>query len=280
METIPDIENHVQRYNKLKEKVGRKNIKLLRNKNILNNDYLSDYQIQTIISGLSVSLELSNANIFRYLSFKVYQLSKNKKINRIEIITEIFNSGVIVIFLIQILIPLCIIVSEFRFLLTPNGVNRVTYRISSFLLSICFMYHIHIELSNEYRESYLLLHTDTNNKEIILIGMMSNFICSLLSIICIPIVINRSGNIIELVFNSTAILFLCQLDESMLKEKYKLEYQYFISKYKIDQFHSYNYNKNCLFYFLYKINFYIFWLTDYFCRFSFFGLPLMLIFYY
>lgn len=274
-----EISEYIHRYNRLKGKIGKKNMKLLRNKEILNIDTLSDKDIQNIILSLVTSLEISKPNIYRYLSFKIHSLvfeGKKKKV----IITEIVSSGIILIFIIQILIPLCIIISEFRYLVSHNTIERYTYKISVFLLSICFMYHIHKELINEYRESYLLFHTRDSSKIIILLGMMSNFICSLLSIICIPIVINRSTNIIELVFNSTAILFLCELDESLISDMYIKEYQDYISKYKIDLLHTYNFKDNLGYNILYHINYYIFWFTNYFCLVSFVGLPLLLIFAY
>ena len=279
MDVEVDIDDNIHRYNRIKRKVGKKNIKLLKNKNILDNDNLSDKKIQTIILSLSTSLEMTCPNTFRYLSFKIHLLIQEKK-SLIIILREIINSGVILIFIIQIIIPICVIISEFRYLIIPTEIERYTYRISVFLLSSCFMYHIHNELLNEYRESYLLLHTESTNKEIIILGMMSNFICSLLSIICIPIVINRSTNIIELVFNSTAILFLCQLDESLVSEIQKKEYNDFISKYKIVQLHTYNFKESHTFNILYHINYYIFWFTNYFCRISFIGLPLLLLFFY
>ena len=279
MDVEVEIDDNTHRYNRIKRKIGKKNIKLLKNKNILDNDNLSDKKIQTIILSLSTSLEMTCPNTFRYLSFKIHLLTQEKK-SLIIILREIINSGTILIFIIQIIIPICVIISEFRYLIIPTEIERYTYRISVFLLSSCFMYHIHNELLNEYRESYLLLHTESTNKEIIILGMMSNFICSLLSIICIPIVINRSTNIIELVFNSTAILFLCQLDESLLSEIQKKEYNDFISKYKIGQLHTYNFKESYTFNILYHINFYIFWFTNYFCRISFIGLPLLLLFFY
>lgn len=279
MESKVSVESYIHRFNRLKDKIGKKNISLIRDKKILENEFLSDNDIQNIILSLSFSLKVSKANIFRYLSFKIFFLSQQNNKKK-SIFNEIFNSGVILIFLVQVTIPLCIIISEFEYLFTPNTIDTFTYKFSSFTLSMIFMYHIHNELTNEYRESYLLLHTNNNNKELILIGMMSNFICSLLSIICIPIVFNSSVNIIELVFNSTAILFLCELDESMLRETYKHEYEKFISKYKIDNFHSHNFEKKCLYNTLYNINYYIFWFTEYFCRVFFFGLPLLLLFFY
>lgn len=279
MDAEVEIDNNTHRYNRIKKKVGKKNIKLLKNRDILNNDNLSDKKIETIILSLSTSLEMTCPNTFRYLSFKIHFLLREKK-SLIIIIREIFNSGITLIFIIQVIIPICVIISEFRYLIVPTEIERYTYRFSIFLLSSCFMYHIHNELLNEYRESYLLLHCESTNKEIIILGMMSNFICSLLSIICIPIVINRSTNIIELVFNSTAILFLCQLDESLLSDMHRKEYNNFISKYKICQLHTFNFKESHTFNILYHINYYIFWFTNYFCRISFIGLPLLLLFFY
>lgn len=279
MDVDLEINDNIQRYNRIKRKIGKRNIKLMKSKNLLNNDNLSDKEIQTIILSLSTSLNITSPNTFRYLSFKINSLFLERKSLQ-KVLKEIINSGVILIFIIQILIPLCVIISEFRYLIIPNEIDRYTYKISVFLLSICFMYHIHNELLNEYRESYLLLHTDNTNKEIIILGMMSNFICSLLSIMCIPIVINRSTNIIELVFNSTAILFLCQLDESLVSDMQRKEYNDFISKYKISQLHTYNFKESYTFSILYYINFYIFWFTNYFCQVSFVGLPLLLLFFY
>lgn len=279
MDVDVEINDNIQRYNRIKRKVGKKNIKLMRSKNLLNNDNLSDKEIQNIILSLSTSLEITSPNIFRYLSFKINVLFSERK-PLVKVLKEIINSGVILIFIIQILIPICVIISEFRYLIVPTEIERYTYKISVFLLSICFMYHIHNELLNEYRESYLLLHTESTKKEIIILGMMSNFICSLLSIICIPIVINRSTNIIELVFNSTAILFLCQLDESLVSDMQRKEYSDFISRYKICQLHTYNFKESYTFNILYHINYYIFWFTNYFCRISFIGLPLLLLFFY
>lgn len=280
MESRLDISEYTHRYNRVKGKIGKKNMKLLRSKEILNIDTLSDKEVQNIILSLVRSLEISKPNIYRYLSFKIYCLVFERKKEKKVIIREIVNSGIILIFIIQILIPICIIISEFRFLISPNKIERYTYKISVFLLSACFMHHIYNELINEYRESYLLFHTRNTNKIIILLGMMSNFICSLLSIICIPIVINRSTNIIELVFNSTAILFLSELDESLISDMYVKEYQDYISKYKIDQLHTYNFKDNVTYNILYHINYYIFWFTNYFCRVSFVGLPLLLLFVY
>ena len=273
------IEDYIQRYNKIKSQIGRKNIKLLRDKKILKNDKLSDNEVKNIILSLSNSLNISKANIFRYLAYRVYELSQEKKTLK-EVLKEILQSGVIIISLTQLVIPLCILISEFEYLFKDNKNNEITYKSSSFLLSVVFMYLIHNELTNEYRDSYLLLHTKRINKEIVLIGMMSNLICSLLSITCIPIVINLSENIVDMVFNSTAIIFLCELDDSLISEKNKEEYQKYISRYKINQLHTYDKHRYTFYYVLYNINYFLFWFTDYFCRVSFFCLPFFTLFLY
>ena len=220
MDIESGIEDYIQRYNKIKSQIGKKNIKLLRDKKILKNDKLSDNEVKNIILSLSNSLDISKANIFRYLAYRIYELSQDEKSLK-AVLKEIFQSGVIIISLTQIVIPLCILISEFEYLFKTNKNNEITYKSSSFLLSVVFMYLIHNELTNEYRDSYLLLHTKRINKETVLIGMISNLVCSLLSITCIPIVINRSENIIDMVFNSTAIIFLCELDDSLISEKKK-----------------------------------------------------------
>lgn len=273
------IEDYIRRYNTIKSQIGKKNIKLLRDKKILKNDKLSDNEVKNIILSLSNSLDISKANIFRYLAYRIYELSEHKKSLKV-ILQEILRSGVIIISLTQIVIPLCILISEFEYLFKTNKNNEITYKSSSFLLSVVFMYLIHNELTNEYRDSYLLLHTKRINKETVLIGMMSNLVCSLLSITCIPIVINRSENIIDMVFNSTAIIFLCELDDSLISEKKKEEYQRFISKYKIDQLHTYDKQSYTFHYVLYNINYFLFWFTDYFCRVSFVCLPFFTLFLY
>lgn len=279
MDIETGIDEYIERYNRIKSQIGKKNIKLLRDKKILKNDNLSDNEVKNIILSLSNSLDISKANIFRYLSYRIYELSDKK--NSLELILkEIFSSGVIVISLTQLIIPLCIIISEFEYLSKANEHNEITYKFSSFLLSVIFMYLIHNELTNEYRDSYLLLHTRNINKETVLIGMMSNLICSLLSIICIPIVINSSDSIIDMVFNSTAIIFLCELDDSLLPEKYKKGYVTFISKYKINQLHTYDKHRYTFYYVLYNINYFLYWLTDYFCRISFVCLPFLTLFLY
>lgn len=279
MDVETGIDDYIERYNRIKSQIGKKNIKLLRDKKILKNDNLSDNEVKNIILSLSNSLDISKANIFRYLAYRVYELSEEKKSLK-AVLKEILQSGVIVISLTQLVIPLCILISEFEYLFKANKNNEITYKSSSFLLSVVFMYLIHNELTNEYRDSYLLLHTKRINKEIVLIGMMSNLICSLLSITCIPIVINRSENIIDMVFNSTAIIFLCELDDSLISEKKKEEYQHFISRYKINQLHTYDKHRYTFYYVLYNINYFLFWFTDYFCRVSFVCLPFFTLFLY
>ena len=279
MDIESGIEDYIQRYNKIKSQIGKKNIKLLRDKKILKNDKLSDNEVKNIILSLSNSLDISKANIFRYLAYRIYELSQDEKSLK-AVLKEIFQSGVIIISLTQIVIPLCILISEFEYLFKTNKNNEITYKSSSFLLSVVFMYLIHNELTNEYRDSYLLLHTKRINKETVLIGMMSNLVCSLLSITCIPIVINRSENIIDMVFNSTAIIFLCELDDSLISEKKKEAYQHFISKYKINQLHTYDKHRYTFYYVLYNVNYFLFWFTDYFCRVSFVCLPFFTLFLY
>ena len=279
MDIESGIEDYIQRYNKIKSQIGKKNIKLLRDKKILKNDKLSDNEVKNIILSLSNSLDISKANIFRYLAYRIYELSQDEKSLK-AVLKEIFQSGVIIISLTQIVIPLCILISEFEYLFKTNKNNEITYKSSSFLLSVVFMYLIHNELTNEYRDSYLLLHTKRINKETVLIGMISNLVCSLLSITCIPIVINRSENIIDMVFNSTAIIFLCELDDSLISEKKKEAYQHFISKYKINQLHTYDKHRYTFYYVLYNVNYFLFWFTDYFCRVSFVCLPFFTLFLY
>lgn len=279
MDIETGIDDYIQRYNRIKSQIGKKNIKLLRDKKILKNDNLSDNEVKNIILSLSNSLDISKANIFRYLSYRIYELSDKKNSLKL-ILNEIFSSGVIVISLTQLIIPLCIIISEFEYLSKANEHNEITYKFSSFLLSVIFMYLIHNELTNEYRDSYLLLHTRNINKETVLIGMISNLICSLLSIICIPIVINSSDSIIDMVFNSTAIIFLCELDDSLLPEKYEKGYVTFISKYKINQLHTYEKYRYTFYYVLYNINYFLYWFTDYFCQISFVCLPFLTLFLY
>ena len=227
MDVEVEIDDNTHRYNRIKRKIGKKNIKLLKNKNILDNDNLSDKNSNYYSKFINISRNDMSEHISLFIIPNTPSYSRKEIID--YYFKEIINSGTILIFIIQIIIPICVIISEFRYLIIPTEIERYTYRISVFLLSSCFMYHIHNELLNEYRESYLLLHTESTNREIIILGMMSNFICSLLSIICIPIVINRSTNIIELVFNSTAILFM-SIDESLLSEIQKKKYNDFISK--------------------------------------------------
>ncbi len=269
-----------EKYNYVKSKTKKKYVKLLKNKDLIEQTDNID-SLCELINIIGYSKTISVANIYRCESININRIiSQNKDQLSIkkEILVSIYKSGLIYILCLQIFCPLFIFINSlenFNTYVFYSG--SLIQKFSSFFLSQCFLFSINIEIIKEYRESYFFLHSNFCNKFIILLGMSSNLICALLSIICMPFIIITSDGLIDVVFNTMAILFLNELDEALIEEKNNIEYQKILTRYKIDLINKNDLN-NIFEKYLYKFNYYLYLFTLIFSKVSILILPFIILF--
>lgn len=278
--TLHEFNSIDEKYNYVKSKTKKKYIKLIKNKELINQIDNIDNLCQ-LINIIGFSKSISTPNIYRCQSYyinKIINQSQNKIIAIKKIIISLYKSGLVYVFCLQIFCPLFILIDSFNNIFnyefnSGSGIQKM----SAFLLAQCFLFSIDIEIIKEYRETYIFLHSNHCNKTIILIGMFSNLICALLSIICMPIIVITSDSLIDLVFNTMAILFLNELDEALIEEKNCIEYNNFLIKYKIDIIDKFD-SSNIFERYLYKFNYFLYLCTLFFSKLSILILPIIIIF--
>lgn len=276
-----EIENNIDMYSHIKKHTNKKYYSLLSSVSLLNNDKISPDVMIKNINVIGYSRDISNANIYRSQSIKMMKIWKRdvSYFTKIKMtLCECYKSGLVVMFFLQLGCPLFIIITNYEELIENAFKNDDIFnKLSSFLLSMCFMYCVKNEILKEYRESYFLLHTDIINKHVVLLGMTANLMCAFFSIICIPVIITVSDNSIDVVFNSMAILFLNELDETIITDKAREDYKVFLEKYKINRLE--NAHEGCL-NILYKFNCYLYYITMTFVNVSFLVFPFIIVFIY